>query len=152
MSVKSFSCFRSFSGARVHGARIEQSICLIAIQHKERPGCGNTASGSAGDRWARPRICHPHLLSCVHQSLQGSHHTQQGGRVPNSHLRTPGSYEKVGGIASKPHWNWHELSLPGSSPPRRARIASTPATVRPAHGAAIVEAVRGESGGSCRPP
>lgn len=39
---------------------------------RERPGYGSTASGSVLDRWVSPRLCHPHLLSCVHQSLRAS--------------------------------------------------------------------------------
>ena len=44
----------------------------------------------------------------------------------------------------KPRWNWRRLFPLGFSPPEYARIATTPATVRPAHGAAIVEVEKDE--------
>jgi hypothetical protein len=50
-----------------------------------------------------------------------------------------GSRESVPAAASKPRCNWRELFLSVSSPPRYAGIAITPATVRPARSAAIVE-------------
>jgi len=52
---------------------------------------------------------------------------------------------KVLAAALKPRWNWRGLLLSGSLPPRCARIAITPDTVRPGHGAAIVEGERDES-------
>jgi hypothetical protein len=64
--------------------------------------------------------------------------------APNPRLRTPRSRESVPAAASKPHWNWQEFSLPESSPRKCARIALQPDTVRPAHGAAIVDGERYE--------
>lgn len=57
--------------------------------------------------------------------------------------------------ALEPHWNWRELSLPGSSPPEYARIATAQATARPERGAAIVRELKDEvphaAGYSCGP-
>jgi hypothetical protein len=52
-------------GYTVHGARIEQSICFMPYRDpaREQPGCGNTASGSAGNRRVCPCLRQPHLLS-----------------------------------------------------------------------------------------
>jgi len=61
---------------------------------------------------------------------------------PQPSPRTPGFRERVPGTALKLRWNWRELFLLGSSPPGFAHIAITPAIVRPAHGAAIVERER----------
>jgi hypothetical protein len=69
-------------------------------------------------------------------------------RVPNPHLRTPGSRESVPAAASKQRCNWRERFLSGSSPLKHARIAITRDTVRQAHAAAIVGVERDESSGS----
>jgi hypothetical protein len=119
-------------------------MCPIVIQHAEQRGCGNTASGSARVRRVRPRRFDPHPTGCLHQSPRASSRKQSTVRVPNPRLRTPGSCESFPAAASKPRCNWRERFLSGSSLPRYARIAITPATVRRAHVAAIVGLVRGE--------
>ena len=65
-------------------------------------------------------------------------------RARKPRVRAPGSSGRVEAAALKPLWNWRVFSLSGSTVPRCARIAITQATVRPAHGAAIVEAERDE--------
>ena len=64
---------------------------------------------------------------------------QLSDRTLNPQLRRPDSCEKLHAAASKPRWTLRELFLPGSSPPGRVRIATTPDSVRPEHGAAIAE-------------
>jgi hypothetical protein len=51
----------------------------------------------------------------------------------------PGLCEKLHAAASKLRWNWRERFRSGYWLPRYVRIAITPDTVHPAHGAAIVE-------------
>jgi hypothetical protein len=114
------------------------------IQHRERLGCGNTASGSAWEGWARLRRCQPHLPACVHQTPRKSSRRELIARAFNLSLRRAPQREKLSAAASKPRCNWRERFLPGSSPLKHARIAITPDIVRPAHGAAIVEPVRDE--------
>jgi len=63
---------------------------------------------------------------------QGSGNTS--GWSPDSKRIIWSVYEK----RTEPRWNWHGPFLRGSSPPGCARIATTPATVRQALGAAIV--------------
>jgi len=127
-------------GCTVHAT--ENTICLIVIQHRERPGCGNTASGSA--KYGRVRPCRfpPHLLSCEHQSIRASSGENERDQVHNPLPRTPGSCETVRVAALEPRWNWRERFRSGSSPPGSARIAITSDTVHPARGAAIVEVDR----------
>jgi len=57
-----------------------------------------------------------------------------------------GSYEKVHAATSNPRCSWRERFLSEPLPRKYARIAITPDTVRPAHGAAIVEVERDENG------
>src|SRR6516225_11389832 len=118
---------------------------LIATQHNEQPGCGNTESGSAWDRHLRLCCAHLRLLSCMHRNLRASSRHQLTVRVPNPRLRTPGWQESVSAAGLRPRWTWHEPSPPESSPPRYARIAITPDTVRPARRVVIVEVERNES-------
>jgi hypothetical protein len=97
----------------------------------------------------RPRRCHPRLLSCVHQSLHipsGRHYRDQ---APNPRPRVLCSRQKPCEPSLRPPWTSRDLFLSGLSHPKCVRIAITPDTVRPVHGAAIVEVVRDESGGSC---
>jgi hypothetical protein len=108
-------------------------LCPIAIQHRERPGCGNTASGSAWDWSLRPSRCPLLPLLCVHRIPRASRRKRYLGQSPN----LQGFCEKPRAGALKLHRTSHELFLLGSWPPRHARIAITPATVHPAHGAAI---------------
>jgi hypothetical protein len=96
----------------------------------------------------RPRRCDPHPPGCLHQSPRASSRKQSTVRVPNPHLRTPGSRESVPAAASKQRCNWRERFLSGSSPLKHARIAITRDTVRQAHAAAIVGVERDESSGS----
>ena len=51
---------------------------------------------------------------------------------------------------AEPSGNWRGFFLSGSSPRGCARIATTPATVRSARGAAIVEGERDESAAPAR--
>ena len=129
------------AGYTVHGARNRGNICPIGIQHRERPGCGNTASESAWDGWMRPRRCQPHFPGWVHQSHRAYLSRKWWGRLPNPRLRRASQCEKPSAPASKPRWNWRERFLSGSSPPKYASIAITPAIVRPAHGVATVVGV-----------
>jgi hypothetical protein len=69
-------------------------------------------------------------------------------QAPNPRRHNPGSYEKLYGATLRPPWNWRVRFLTVSLPPKHARIAITPDTVRPAHGAAIVEVEKDESGGN----
>jgi hypothetical protein len=57
------------------------------IRHGERCGCGNAASGSARRREARSCCEHPHLLSCVHQSLRAYSSKSWKDRVRNPCIR-----------------------------------------------------------------
>jgi hypothetical protein len=97
----------------------------------------------------RPSRFPPHLSSCVHLSLRASPGQQQKGQVPNLRLRTPDTCEKPAATTLKPRWTLREPFLSGSSLPGHARTAITPDIVRPAHGAAIVEVEKDESGGNC---
>jgi hypothetical protein len=131
---------------RVHGTRCTQSrnICLIVIQHREQPGCGNTASGSAWDRWVRLRRCDPHPSGCVHPSRRAFLSKKWWARLLNPLLRRVGRWEIRPAAASTLRCNWRERFLSGSSPFRRVRIAITPDTVHPAYGAAIAAVPRDE--------
>jgi len=84
----------------------------------------------------------------VHQSHRAPPGAYRS-RVRNPSFRTPGSRGRVQAGALKPRWTWRDLFLSGCSPPGYARIALTPARVRPAQGAAIVEGERDEGGVSC---
>ena len=118
------------------------------IQRREQRGCGNTAGGSAQDRPVRSRRCDPHLPVCVHPSPLTSPRRELIVRVLNSRLRRALQCERLSATASKPRWTWRERFLSGSSPPRCARIATTPDTAHPAHRAAIVEGERDKCGGT----
>jgi len=118
------------------------------IQRREQRGCGNTAGGSAQDRPVRSRRCDPHLPVCVHPSPRTSPRRELIVRVLNSRLRRALQCERLSATASKPRWTWRERFLSGSSPPRCARIATTPDTAHPAHRAAIVEGERDKCGGT----
>src|SRR5438270_2892855 len=68
-------------------------------------------------------------------------------RPPNPRPRLPCSQQKPREPSLRPPWTSREHFPSGLSPPKCARIAITPDTVRAAHGAAIVEVLRDESGG-----
>src|SRR5215470_3655231 len=92
----------------------------------------------------------PATLPCVpsvavHQSLRRCPRKQLAVQVPRPRFRRPCPCEKLFTAVSRPRCNWRERFLSGSSPPRRARIAITPDTVRPARRAVIVEVERNES-------
>ena len=97
----------------------------------------------------RPRRFERHLLPRVHRSLRASPGQQQKGQVTNLRVRTPDTCEKSAATALKPRWTLREPFLSGSSLPGHARTAITLDIVRPAHGAAIVEVEKHESGGNC---
>jgi hypothetical protein len=109
------------------------------IQHGKQRGCGNTAGASA--KYGRVRPCRfpPHRLSSVHQSLRACLGESWSDRVRNPRLRIPDPREKLHAAALQPRWNSRRLFLSESSPPEYAHIATTPATVRPVHTAAIVK-------------
>jgi len=115
------------------------NICLIVIQHRERLGCGNTESGSAWLRRGCLHLCRPCLLSSVHWSRPATTGKQLSGQSPTPRRRKSGSCERLLAAVLEPCCSWRGPFLPGSSPPGCARIAITPAIVRPVRGAAIVE-------------
>src|SRR5215470_10736990 len=93
----------------------------------------------------------PATLPCVpsvavHQSLRRCPRKQLAVQVPRPRFRRPCPCEKLFTAVSRPRCNWRERFLSGSSPRMYARTATTPATVRPARAAAIVEIARGENG------
>jgi len=137
---------RVFSVQRytVHGARILVTVCLIVTQHREPPGCENTAGGSAQGGWVCLRRCHLDLLSCVHPSLRTIYGQRYRGQTSNPRPRPLGSCQKPHELGLRPPWIWHERFPSGHSPPKYARIAITRDIVRPAHGAAIVSAQKHE--------
>lgn len=141
-----FCVLPSFTGARYTVHASEENVCLIVIRHRERPGCGNTAGGSAWERRICRRHCNPHLRSRVHPSSRADPRPKSTVRAPNPRLRTPGLPESAPAATSKPRSTKREHFLLESPLPRYARIATTPATVRPAHGAAIVEGKRDKIG------
>ena len=64
-----FCVLPSFTGARYTVHASEENVCLIVIRHRERPGCGNTAGGSAWERRVCRRHCNPHFGAACTRAL-----------------------------------------------------------------------------------